>query len=204
MFLKSKWVIFQKKTLEKDCYDFQKFMEKGYGYGSIKILIPKEIDSNDDKAEGDENDKLKWYQYELNLIEAEKRDGEETEAFLKLMWLDWTIERIQDVEIKKVEPYWLEPNSSYLIKNLTNSLLDFRMCERAFLFRCFNYIASIPLCNSEENKKIFPFCLNHSKPQYEVLPLKRIVVIKKMEKAKIDEFINYIFTILRGDLKEQS
>lgn len=119
------------------------------------------------------------------------------------MWLKQTMERIQFVVMKKVETYWLEPYSSYLIENLTYSQFDLPICGRAFLFRCFNHMANIPLSNFEESKKFFMFYFKYSKLQQK-FGLKRIVAIKNMEEAKIEEFTYYKFTILRGDLKQKS
>lgn len=59
--------------------------------------------------------------------------------------------RNQDVVIKKVEKYWLEPNSSYFVENIVDFQLDFPICGRDFLFKSFNHLAKIPLSNYRVN-----------------------------------------------------
>lgn len=78
------------------------------------------------------------------------------------------------------------------------------MCRKAFLFRSFNHMAKLPLSNSVANKKLFRFYLNNFHPQYDVWSLKQIMNVKKIEEAKIDEFTNYWFKILRVDNKDRS
>lgn len=58
--------------------------------------------------------------------------------------------------------------------------------------------------NSVVNKNLFKFYVTYSKPQYEVWSLKKIVVVKKCEEAKVDGYTNNKFTMVRGLSNEES
>lgn len=57
----------------------------------------------------EEIEMMRQMQINLDRIYVEKRDKEANKATLRLLCPDWTMKRIQDVAIKKVEKYWLEP-----------------------------------------------------------------------------------------------
>lgn len=67
-----------------------------------------------------------------------------------------------------------------------------------YLFKCFQNIVGVCLAKIVANKKLFKFYVTHSKPQYVVWSLKKIVVVKKCEEEKTDGYTNYKFTVLRG------
>lgn len=124
-------------------------------------------------------------------------------ATLKALWPKCTNEIIQNVAIKEVEKYWLDPNSSFVVDNLTYSKLDLPMTSKAFLFRCFQNMNNVPLSNVVVNKKLFKFCVTYSKPQYEVWTLKKISLGKKIEEVRLGDFTNYKFTVLRESNNKQ-
>lgn len=73
----------------------------------LRIILHNEVDPNDKEDENEaqlkkdeEIEKSKQFQIELDRQEAEKREKEATEATLKALWPQWTVERIQNEVIK--------------------------------------------------------------------------------------------------------
>ncbi|CAI9261190.1 unnamed protein product [Lactuca saligna] len=98
---------------------------------------PKEVEvvKEEQKKKDEELERLKLYQDEFNRIEGKKRDKEAIEATLRILWLEWTMKRMQDVAIKKVRKNWLEPNSLYLVdlplsESIANKMLQIRRLGR--------------------------------------------------------------------------
>lgn len=114
-----------------------------------------------------------------------------------------TVERIQNESIKNVEKYCLEPRSYFEVENTSGYQLDLAMTGRAFLFRSFQHMISVPLSNSVTNKKLFKFYVTHSKPQYEVWTLKNISDVKKIEETRLGAFTNFKLTMMRGTNNEK-
>ncbi|CAI9261191.1 unnamed protein product [Lactuca saligna] len=131
-----------KRQPDDSTFNAYKFCEDGVAYSCFLIVVPKEVGpkevevvKEEQKKKDEELERLKLYQDEFNRIEGKKRDKEAIEATLRILWLEWTMKRMQDVAIKKVRKNWLEPNSLYLVdlplsESIANKMLQIRRLGR--------------------------------------------------------------------------
>ncbi|CAI9283124.1 unnamed protein product [Lactuca saligna] len=78
-------------------------------------------------------------------------------------------------DIDDPDVHWLEPTTSFELRNTSESQIDFPLTLKAFLFQGFKHIEKSPLSDYEVNNKIFVFYLNHNQPQYEMWSLRKLL-----------------------------
>lgn len=133
----------------------------------------------------------------LNQQDVELWNKEVSEATRRALRHACTIEWMQEEAINKLNVYWLEPNTSFSIKNDHDSTFDFPMTTKAFLFWWFDQVLNALLSNTVKNKKLFRFYATYLKSQYDIWTLKRVSGLKVGKPFKADEYMNVSFTTRR-------
>lgn len=113
------------------------------------------------------------------------------------MFPEWTINRIQKEVIDNLNLYWLQPQTSFEVKNEMGYQFDFSITTKAFQFWCFDSIQKAHLSNKGINK-LFIFYVKNLKPQYESWSLGRIVALKLRKPIAVDGFTNVGLKVYRG------
>lgn len=99
-------------------------------------------------------DELNALRRKLDVEEAKARNSEVILENKKALFPAWTLERVQKEAIDESNTFWLEPKTSFDIKNEIECQLNFSITPRAFLFKCFVKIEKSLISNIATNKKI--------------------------------------------------
>lgn len=70
----------------------------------------------------------------------------------------WIASRMEKEVVKKVEYFWLEPNTSFSVENTQEYQLDLPMMPKDFMFRSLDKVVDLPLSNLAMTKNLFKFC----------------------------------------------
>ncbi|CAI9288794.1 unnamed protein product [Lactuca saligna] len=97
-----------------------KDLSKKFRKGKMSIISDEKINliltKEERKAQvvrHNELDDLKALNKTLDQLEAEKQNSVKIEPSKRTLFPEWTIDRMDKDTIKKVNPFWLEPNTSF-------------------------------------------------------------------------------------------
>lgn len=114
------------------------------------------------------------------------------------MFPEWNIDQIRKEAIDNPNLYWLEPRTSFSVKNEVDVQFDFPINAMAFLYQCYDSIRKAPISNKGINKKSFTFYLNNLKSQYGLWSIERIVGLKAGKPMAADGFTNVTLKVYKG------
>ncbi|CAI9279876.1 unnamed protein product [Lactuca saligna] len=159
----------------------------GSGKGKVNIIIeevselsPELTDKeNIEKEKRDKDlDDLNALKENLDAEGVELKNVEQILASKKALFLEWTLDQMQEEAIDDLNLFCLEPKTSFDTNNDVEFQMDIPITLIVFLFQCFENIRKFPLSNTVTNKKLFSFYLKYSKPQYKSWSLKTVVRLK--------------------------
>lgn len=78
----------------------------------------------------------------------------------------WTLEQMLHEAVELPSVHWLESVISFDLENMKDSQFHMPITRKAFVFHCFESIATIPSPNMKVDKALINFYFTHSKPQY--------------------------------------
>nr|KAJ0196678.1 hypothetical protein LSAT_V11C700377470 [Lactuca sativa] len=82
------------------------------------------------------------------------------------------------------------------------TLKNLPLTPKAFRFRAFIKVASVPFSDSIGDQMMFNFYLKHMKPQFETWSVSKIVAVKVTGPIETESFFNAKFKVARGSARQ--
>lgn len=98
--------------------------------------------------------------------ERKQKEANDTLESRKTLFPLWTLDTLIKEAIKSPSSFWMEPVISFDLENSKHSQFDMLITRRAFIFHCFEQIASVPSLEPKVDTDFIDYYLAILQPQY--------------------------------------